>query len=494
MESLMPAIDWLEECKKILPELLLTFYGFIMLGCAAVFPREWRRWVGYLSLVAVTFTLILLFQTWNNLPPGGLSAFGGLYALDTFSILFKSIFLVGALLTMLLSFRYLEIEGEDGGEYYALLLFATVGMMFMASARDLILVFVGLETMSLASYLLVAYLTKDRKSNEAGVKYFILGALSSGIFVYGISLVYGVVGSTDMLAIARAYSFATEPQPLYILGMILMIVSLAFKVAAAPFHMWVPDAYEGAPTPITAFISTAAKAAAFAVFVRLFLRGFGPAGEVWMGLLALVAVASMTVGNVAAILQDNMKRMLAYSSIAHAGYALMAVVAIGAGGEARQLGVTAMVIYMAVYTLMNMGAFGFVVLLHRENLAGDRVADFAGLARRSPLAGATMLVLMLSLAGIPATAGFIGKWYLFGAAISAGYTWLAVAAVINSAISLYYYIRVVVYMYMGESEGEEPFATSPFLVSALAISLIFTLLFGLYPQPLISIAQAALLR
>ena len=229
------------------------------------------------------------------------------------------------------------------------------------------------------------------------------------------------------------------------------------------------------------------------MFLRIFAQGFGSLGGEWTGLVAFLAAASMTVGNIAAIMQDNMKRMLAYSSIAHAGYALMALVAVGSGGATARLGVTAMVVYLLIYTLMNMGAFGFVIMLRRGNLAGERVADFAGMSRRAPLAAASMLVLMLSLAGIPTTAGFIGKWYLFAAAIRADYTWLAVVAVINSTISLYYYIRVVVYMYVMEPEDEERYHPSPFLVGALAVSVVLTLFIGLYPQPLIQFARAALL-
>jgi NADH-quinone oxidoreductase subunit N len=363
----------------------------------------------------------------------------------------------------------------------------------MASSRDLVMIVVSLETMSIASYLLVGYLQRDPRSNEGALKYFVLGALSSGILLYGISLVYGATGTTDLGRIAEALSWGGAG-PLLLFGVILMIVALGFKVAAAPFHMWVPDAYQGAPSPITAFVSTASKAAAFAVFARVFAQAFQPVGDRWILLLALLSVASMTVGNVAAIVQENMKRMLAYSSIAHAGYALMAVLALGRGGETGAFGLTALAIYMLIYTFMNMGAFGFVVMLRRENLAGDRVADFAGMARRAPLAAAAMLVLMLSLAGIPPTAGFLGKWYLFGAAIRAGFTWLAVAAVINSAISLYYYIRVVVTMYLKEPETDERYEASPFLIGALAVSLFFTVAIGLYPEPFIQFARAAVMH
>jgi NADH-quinone oxidoreductase subunit N len=485
-------IDWTQQIATILPELLLTGYAFVLLLVTLSLRRDQGRLVGYLSLLCTVVTSGLVARAWLALPPGGVSSFGGMLILDHFGLFLKLVFLLSATLAILLSLRFVDLEQESTGEYYALLLLATVGMMFMASSRNLVMILVSLETMALCTYLLVGYLQTQRRSNEAALKYFILGAFSSGIFAYGISLVYGATGSLDLLDIAHA-ALAPGIQPVLLLGVVLMMVSLGFKVAAAPFHMWVPDAYEGAPSPITAFIATAAKAAAFAVFLRIFAQGFGGLGESWTMLVAILAAASMTVGNVAAILQENMKRMLAYSSIAHAGYALMALVAIGSGGAAATLGVTAMVVYLLVYTLMNMGAFGFVIMLRRGNIAGDQVADFAGMSRRAPLAAASMLILMLSLAGIPATAGFIGKWYLFAAAIQANFAWLAVIAVINSAISLYYYIRVVVYMYVMEPTDEERYHASPFLVGALTVSVVLTLFIGLYPQPLISFAKAALL-
>jgi len=473
-----PEVNWGAQIAAILPELLLIGYAFLLLVLSAIFRGDPRRLVGYLSLLCVGVTLALVLRAWAVLPPGGVRAFSGMFALDGFSLFFKVIFLTAAFLAILQSLRFLEIEGEQSGEYYALILFAVVGMMFMASSRDLVMVYISLETMSLTSYVLVAYLQRDPRSNEAGIKYMVLGAFSSGIFVYGISLVYGATGTTDLSEIAFIARSGTAGTIL-ILGMLLMMVSLGFKVAAAPFHMWVPDAYQGAPTPITGFISTASKAAAFAIFVRIFAEAFQPLAEHWMGLLSIVAVLSMTIGNIAAVLQENMKRMLAYSSIAHAGYALMGLIAIGRGGEVGAHGMTAVVIYMLVYTFMNVGAFGFVVLLRRGRIAGDQVSDFAGMARRAPVAAGAMLIL----------------WYLFGAAIRAGFTWLAVAAVLNSAISLYYYLRVVVYMYMKPpADEDERYAASPFLVGALAISFLFTVAIGCYPQPFIELARAALLQ
>jgi NADH-quinone oxidoreductase subunit N len=487
-------MTWTNELPAILPELLLTGYAFLLLLAAMLFPREQRRWIGYLALVCTFVTGAIVVRSWMQLPVEPVRVFEGLFTLDPFSLFFKLVFLAVTLLTILISLRSVDEEEDDsGGEYYALLLFATLGMMFLASASNLLMMFVALETMSLSSYILVGYLQRDRRSNEAAVKYFVLGAFSSGILAFGMSLVYGATASTDFHAIAEVAA-ARPDAPLLVFGMLLMMVAFGFKVAAVPFHMWVPDVYEGAPSPITAFISTAGKAAAFAVLVRLFAIAFLPMSGVWQGLLAFLALTSMTVGNVAAILQDNMKRMLAYSSIAHAGYILMGLLAIGQGGEVGSFGLTAVGIYLLVYGFMNVGAFGFVIWLRSENLAGDRIADFGGLSRRAPLAAFALLVLMLSLAGIPTTAGFVGKWYLFGAAIRANYTWLAIAAVLNSAVSLYYYLRVVVVMYVGEPVASEGRAASPFVLVALAICLGFTLVIGCYPQPLIEMARAALLQ
>jgi len=487
-------MTWTNEFPAILPEVLLSGYACLLLLAALLFPRDQRRWVGYLALVAAGLTVVIVVKSWMQLPVEPVVVFGGLFTLDPFSLFFKLVFLAVTILTILVSLRSVDEEEDDsGGEYYALLFFATLGMMFLASASDLLMMFVAIETMSLSSYILVGYLQRDRRSNEAAVKYFVLGAFSSGILAFGMSLVYAATAATDFPTIG-AVAAAAPGSPLLIFGMILLMVAFGFKVAAVPFHMWVPDVYEGAPSPITAFISTAGKAAAFAVLVRLFAVAFLPLSGVWQGLLAFLALGSMTVGNVAAILQDNMKRMLAYSSIAHAGYLLMGFLAIGEGGEVGSFGLTAVGLYLLIYGFMNVGAFGFVIWLRSENLAGDRIADFGGLSRRAPLAAASLLLLMLSLAGIPLTAGFIGKWYLFGAALRANYAWLAVAAVLNSAISLYYYLRVVVVMYIGDDVASDARPASPFVLIALVVCVGFTLVVGIYPQPLLEMARAALLR
>jgi len=490
--------------RLISPEILLCLSAFLVLGLSTVKQSGGGTWAPGLSILACVLTLatVLAFPMKFGLDalrvPDLTIGFNGMFILDAFIVFFKVIFLLSAILTILVSSRYLDEERAQSGEYYALILFAVVGMMFMASSADFIPIFVSLETMALSFYVLVGYLRLNRKSNEAALKYFLLGSFSTGIFLYGVSLVYATTGTTNLGLIGAARSItALQPDlaPIFMLGVILVTVGLGFKIAAVPFHMWAPDAYEGAPTPVTAFLSTASKAAAFVVLVRVFTMSFGRLGHRWGLLMAILAVASMTLGNVAAILQDNIKRMLAYSSIAHAGYVLMGLIVAGLGTtvETREWGVQAVILYLLIYTFVNIGAFALVIMLRRDKVIGDRVADFAGLSRRAPMAAFAMLVFMLSLAGIPATAGFIGKWYLFGAAVKADYTWLAVVAVINSAISLFHYIRIVVMMYIREPEDEARIVPTLGQRVAIAACIAFTLVFGIFPQPILALAKRSVL-
>lgn len=486
------------------PELFLALAAFIILGLSALKDPIWKRWIPFLSLLSCILTLGALLSIIINLGlenlsvAAGASGFGGMFLLDAYSVFFKVLFLLAAILTILVSERYLDVERAQSGEYYALIMFAVLGMMFMASAGDFLVLFVALETMALSFYVLVGFLKTNRKSNEGALKYFLLGSFSTGILLYGVSLVYGTTGALNFKligSIRSASALGSDEAPFFMLGVILVAVGLGFKIAAVPFHMWAPDAYEGAPTPITAFLSTASKAAAFVVLVRVFVMAFGRLHDEWALLLAILSVASMTIGNITALLQDNIKRMLAYSSIAHAGYALIGVIAIGLGDtiETMQWGMQAVILYLFIYTFVNFGIFGLVIMLRREQIVGDRLSDFAGLAGRAPLAAFAMLVMLLSLAGIPTTAGFVGKWYLFGAAVRADYTWLAVVAVINSAISLYYYARVVVMMYM--REAGDGVRISPSLGQRVAITACigFTIIFGIYPQPILTFARNSIL-
>jgi NADH-quinone oxidoreductase subunit N len=492
------------QLRMIAPELVLTLSAFLLLGLSTLKDPARGTWSHGLAILACIMTLgVVVAQAMEHglvalRDAATLFGFNGMFILDSFSIFFKLIFLIAAILTILVSDRYLEVERANTGEYYALVLFAVVGMMFLASAGDFITLFVSLETMALSFYVLVGHLKANRKSNEAALKYFLLGSFSTGILLYGISLVYATTGTTILGLIGAARSIdALRPgqEPIFLLGVILVTVGLGFKIAAVPFHMWAPDAYEGAPTPVTAFLSTASKAAAFVVLVRVFTVAFARLGDRWSLLLAILSVASMTWGNIAAILQENVKRMLAYSSISHAGYALMGVIVAGLDGPVanREYGLRAVMLYLLIYTFVNLGAFSMVVMLRREQVVGDRVADFGGLAQRAPWSAFAMLVFLLSLAGIPATAGFIGKWQLFAAAVRADYAWLAVVAVVNSAISLYFYARVVVMMYMKEPADDVGIPQSLGQRLAIAACIAFTIGFGIYPNPILKLAQASTL-
>jgi NADH-quinone oxidoreductase subunit N len=407
-----------------------------------------------------------------------------LIAVDGFALFFKVVFLGAAALTVLMSIRYLEIEGASPGEYYFLILCATLGMMIMAGGIDLITIFIGLETMAVSFYILAGFIKPNQKSNEAAVKYFLLGAFSLGILLYGMSLMYGLSGTTNLRTMATVF-VGQERDPRLVLAVILMVAGIGFKIAAVPFHMWAPDVYEGAPTPVTAFLSVGSKAASFAMLLRIFLEGLPSMSGDWRMLFEVLAIVTMTVGNLAALTQSNLKRMLAYSSVAHAGYVLIGVVV----GTTR--GVSAMLIYLLIYAFMQLGAFMVIIMMRRQDVVGDELKDFSGLHSRHPTAAFAMLLFMLSLGGIPPTAGFMGKFWLFGAAVEAGYVWLAVIGVLNSAVSLYYYVRLVVFMYLKpQAAGPETKASQPLAV-ALAVAVVATLVLGLYPRVLFELAESS---
>ena len=486
------ALPALSDFYYILPELVLTAGALLLLLADLVVPRDRQSvlaWVAIAVLGATGLALVPVADVQMQISHG-------LIAVDRFGLFFKVIFLIAAALTILMSVRYLDVEGTRAGEYYFLVLCATLGMMFMASGTDLITLFVGLETMAIAFYILAGFLKPSRRSNEAAVKYFLLGAFSLGILLYGMSLLYGLSGTTNLRSIATAL-VGHERDPRLVLAVILVVAGMGFKIAAVPFHMWAPDVYEGAPTPITGFLSVGSKAASFAMLLRIFVESL-PAMRVsataaaavgpplgWDKLFYVLAIVTMTVGNFAALTQSNLKRMLAYSSIAHAGYLLIGVVA----GTSR--GYTAIMIYLFIYSFMQLGAFAVIALLRRRDVIGDELKDFNGLFFRNPFAAIAMLLFMLSLGGVPPTAGFMGKFWLFGAAIESGYVWLAVIGVLNSAVSLYYYIRIVVYMFLkNEPTGSEP-TTSPAFAFLLAVAVAATLVLGIYPQPLFQFAQAS---
>ena len=470
----------LQDLAAIAPEIALTVFGLALLLLDLI-VRE-KRMLGYFALAGLGLSGVLLFR----LDGVNISAYGGQLAVDPFAAYFKFLFLIAAGLTIGISIRYLDVEREQHGEYYVLILFATMGMMFMAGGTDLVTLYIGLETMAIATYILVGFLRANQRSNEAVLKYFLLGAFSSGVLLYGMSLLYGISGSTNLTEIADALTRRPVTDPISLLAMIAVAAGLFFKIAAVPFHQWTPDAYEGAPTSVTAYMSVAVKAASFAMMVRIFMTAIYPLRDQWVPILAAVAVMTITVSNVAALTQTNVKRMLAYSSISHAGFVLLGLIA------GNDTGMTAVALYLFVYTFMNIGAWSIIVALRRRDVIGDYVEDLNGLFFRHPVAATLMLVFLLSLAGIPPTAGFIAKYYLFASVIETGHITLAVIAALNVAVGLYYYMRIVVAMFMSEATDKTGLTLSPGMVSVLAITLILTLFIGLYPDPFITMAQTAM--
>jgi NADH-quinone oxidoreductase subunit N len=466
----------------ILPLIAVTIGAMVILMAGVRMDDDESEGLGWLALatlgVAFVLALGLIGQTGF--------AFGGALAVDGFSAFLQLTILITAAFTILMSLDYASDNHLAGAEYYSLLLFSTVGMMLMAAAGDLIVVFLGLETMSIAVYVLAGLRRRDPRSNEAAIKYFLLGAFSTGFLLYGIALIYGATGSIKLDAIRTALSGPLTSNPLLRLGLAMLLVGFGFKVAAVPFHMWTPDVYEGAPTPITAFMAVGVKLGAFAGFVRIFLVGFLPVSGQWSSALWVVAALTMTTGNVIAVVQTNIKRMLAYSAIAHAGYVLVGMIAASPEGGA------AVLYYLLTYAFTTLGAFGIVVALERRQLAGDLIADYRGLATRSPALAAAMAVFLLSFTGVPPLAGFMGKFYVFSAALRQGYTYLVVIAVINSVIAAFYYISVTVAMYMEEGGVQPaPMRRKPALVAAISLSAIATVLVGIYPAPYMTAAQNA---
>src|SRR5438876_1092085 len=497
----------LSDMQLIAPEVILTVGACIALVMEVILPYKKSKVTAYFALLVILLSAVSLGILWNSnqnsLP---LVGFYGMLRIDGFALVFKAIFLVAAALAIAISTRYLDIEGEQHGEYYALVLFATVGMMFLGSGYDLILLYISLELMALTFYVLVAFTKREKRSNEAAMKYFLLGAFSSGILLYGMSLLYGIAGSTNLGEIGQTVGVIVASykaggvevgnatatlRPMLLLGMIALAAGLFFKVSAVPFHMWAPDAYEGAPTSVTAFLSTGSKAASFALYARIFFVALAPMQIDWAPLLGLVAALTIVVGNWAAITQENSKRLLAYSSISNAGYLLLGIIANNAYGN------IGLVIYLLVYTLMNMGAFGIVISLRRRGIIGDNVDDMAGLAQKAPGMAAMMGIFMLSLGGLPMTGGFIGKYFLFGGLLQRGkadgknwYYWLAIWAIINTVVSFYYYIRFIRVMYLGDGVAdEEHLCLLTPLRSALVVALIGIIFIGIYPQPFISLPQ-----
>jgi NADH-quinone oxidoreductase subunit N len=484
-----------------LPLLLLTVFALGILMIDLMLPKQWKRVNAIIALIGVAFSaaavgkLHLAYHAAekHGVEIAAFTGFMGSLVVDRFALYFFYLFLLGAAIAILMSMRYLEIEHENHGEFYALLLLSVVGMMGMAAGYDIVLIFISLELMAISTYVLVGFLRRDKRSNEAALKYLLLGAFSSGIFAYGLSLFYGLTGSTNLGQIAQKLQevLATRPNdPVVIFALLATTTGLLFKIAAVPFHQWAPDAYEGAPTSITGFMSVAVKSAGWAMLLRIFLFGLYPLRPMYVPLLIFVSIATMTGGNLAAITQDNLKRLLAYSSIAHVGYMLLGLIA--SDGQTNSTGIMAIMIYLLVYTFMNLGAFAVITSLRRCNIIGDTVDDIAGLYFKAPTEATLMLIFLLSLAGIPPLAGFWGKYFIFLSLIQTGHYSLAAVAVLYAVVSMYYYMRIANAMLMRQPIDTEPVHTRPAMRLALTITAAGTVGIGLFPNFFINVANWSL--
>lgn len=470
----------LNDLASISSEIFLSFVLILFLIIDPFLKR--KKVIRFLSLFSLTVSFVLLF-----LQPLSDSLFFNTLKVDQFSLFFKGIVIVSSFLVILLSERFTEIEQVQLAEYYFFILLATAGMMFMVSSIDLITIFLSYEIMAISSYFLSGYLKKEHRSNESGIKFFILGTLSTGIFVFGFSFVFGLTSSTSLSSIAENIKNFSD-SPVSVLAILFIMSALFFKIAAVPFHMWTPDVYEGAPAPVTAFLSAGPKAASFAIFLRLFLEAFLPLENKWKPVIAWVSFFTMTYGNIAALTQKSLKRMLAYSSIAHAGYILIGLTA---GGEFGYWGV---LFYILAYVFMNISAFGLILFLRKGNSWGEDIDDFSGLSKRSLILSAGVIIILMSLVGIPPTGGFIAKYLIFSSAIKEGYVALALAGVLNSALSLFYYFRLGQAIFMKEPSEEIKYESDSFISMAITFSVLALLLLGILPAPFMSLAKISLLR
>ena len=481
MDALIPA----SEFRWIVPEMILTWFGLVLLimGCLTRGPVA-SKISGVLCIAGSLFALIFTVKMWGM----NLDIFNQLYTIDNFGTFFKSLFLAILILVALVSLRYADREEIGGGEYYALLMFGVLGMMVMTSSHHFVTIFIGLEVMSLAIYVLCGLLRSELASVEAALKYFLLGAFATGFLLYGMSMIYGSTGLIDVVDLKK-YFLMKQPfsATMFIIGLGFLLVGFGFKIASVPFHMWTPDVYQGAPTSITAYMATGVKAAAFGALIRVFFTAFIPFQFGWSEIIWVLAVLTMTVGNITALVQRDVKRILAYSSIAHAGYILVAFIT-GDRGEA-----SSMLYYLMAYSFMNIGAFTAVIVVQRK---GDNTSDldsFAGLGARHPFIALCMSVFLLSLAGVPPLAGFMGKFYVFSTAVKAQYYWLAIIGFLNSVVAAYYYLRVMMYMYFREPIGEAAGAVdrAPQYGLVMLICMWALLHMGIFPRTFIVMAQKA---
>ena len=484
-----------------LPIILLTLFALGILLIDLMVPPEWKWTNALTAFIGVVFAAagvarIQFFQAEFARHGQRVEwAFMHVLRMDHFAIYFTYLFLAGTAIAILMSVRYLEIEHEHHGEFYALMLFAVVGMICMAAGYDVVLIFIGLEVMAISTYVLVGFLRTDRRSNEASLKYFLLGAFSSGIFAYGLSLFYGLTGSTNLANIGGGVErLMTESKghasPILIVALLTTSVGLFFKIAAIPFHQWAPDAYEGAPTNIAGFMSVAVKAAAWAMLLRIFIWGLYPIREVYVPLVIFVSVITMTGANLAALTQNNLKRLLAYSSIAHVGYMLLGVVALASVNYPNQAffdGLKGILLYLLVYTFMNLGAFAVIASLRQRDVIGDEIDDIAGLFSRAPTEAVLMLIFLLSLAGIPPLAGFYGKYFIFLSLIESSHYVLAGLAVLYAVFGLYYYMRIANAMFMRDALDKSRLPISAAMRAALAVTAFATVFIGIFPEQFIKL-------
>ena len=477
----MNTVPSLSDFEWILPEITAAVFGLLVLLTDALGKTSKGRSGGILTLIGAGLAFCFAVRLWGM----GTNIFSGLYTIDDFGTFFKAIFLLILFFVALISLGYARREEMPAGEYYALLIFAALGMMVMVSSNSFVTIFIGLELMSLSIYVLCGLLKGQAAALEASLKYFLLGSFATAFFLYGVALIFASTGALDIRmvrAVAAARNLSADP--VFLTGMALLIVGFGFKTASVPFHMWTPDVYEGAPTSVTVFMATGVKAAAFGAFLRVFYTAFYPFIGDWSSVLWLIAVLTMSAGNVIALVQNNMKRLLAYSSIAHAGYILIAFV------TGDRILSSSILYYLLAYTFMNLGAFTVVIVLGRKGEGHEDIDSYAGLAARHPFISLCMTVFLLSLTGIPPLAGFAAKFYIFSDAIKGRFYWLAVIGVVNSAVAAYYYLRVLMYMYFREPEKElGSIDISPAYVLVMLVSVGALLYLGIFPRDFLLIAQ-----
>ena len=472
------------DLSLLIPEYVLVAAAFLVFAVDLFLPEDRQGWLAPVAAAGVIATLAVTIPFFGRQG----EVFGGVFVVDGYAVFFKVAFLLTALLVIGASYHYVRLHLRHPGEFYAILLLATLAMNFLAASTELLTAYIGLELMSFSFYVLAGYAKFSAKSNEAAIKYILMGAFSSAILLYGISYVYGTTGITFFGGLAAALADAGAPNLAFLFGLILIVAGLGFKVSAVPFHQWAPDVYEGSPTPVTAFLSVASKMAAFALSLRLFAQAFQVVLPLWQDVLVLLAVASMAVGNLIALRQSNIIRLLAYSSIAQVGYVLVGLAALTS--TAGPFVAAGLVFHLIGYAITNLAAFTIVIAVYNAD-GKQGIADFAGLSRRAPFTAMVMTVALFSLAGMPFFAGFMTKFYLFTAAVTAGLLWLVAFAVVNSFVSLYYYLLIIKQMYVYDPPRPEPLPVPPLLTGLLAILLGGMLWLGVYPAPLISLIEGA---